>query len=51
MEMTKLVGQVVREFEIEWAGEREGWTIHNHQFARQSGVVMRFKRRVAAEVK
>ncbi|OHF00198.1 hypothetical protein CORC01_04606 [Colletotrichum orchidophilum] len=45
MEMGKLVPQVLRQFELQWASEKPEWDIDTYWFAKQSGVQVRFKER------
>ncbi|GJN75823.1 hypothetical protein PLICBS_009929 [Purpureocillium lilacinum] len=45
MEMGKLVPQVLRNFDLEWASPRETWKVETFWFARQEGLVYRLKRR------
>ncbi|KFY31267.1 hypothetical protein V493_01259 [Pseudogymnoascus sp. VKM F-4281 (FW-2241)] len=43
--LTKTVGQIVRVFDMEWAAPREEWEVTRRQHVRQTGVIMRLKRR------
>lgn len=45
LEMTKLVPQFLRHFDLEWAGEESGWQISGYWFAKQDDVLMRIKDR------
>ncbi|KFZ18394.1 hypothetical protein V502_04114 [Pseudogymnoascus sp. VKM F-4520 (FW-2644)] len=45
MALTKTVGQIVRVFDMEWAAPREEWELTCRQHVRQTGVIMRLKRR------
>ncbi|ELR08254.1 hypothetical protein GMDG_03055 [Pseudogymnoascus destructans 20631-21] len=45
MALTKTVGQIVRVFDMEWAASREEWEVTCRQHVRQTGVIMRLKRR------
>ncbi|KAH8652879.1 putative P450 monooxygenase [Ilyonectria robusta] len=47
MEMGKLVPQVLRQFELEWASEKPDWNVRTYWFARQQGLLVRFKSRKA----
>lgn len=47
MVLTKTVGQIVRTFNMEWASEKEEWDTTCRMQVRQSGVIMRLKRREA----
>ncbi|KFY27331.1 hypothetical protein V493_03558 [Pseudogymnoascus sp. VKM F-4281 (FW-2241)] len=47
MVLTKTVGQIVRNFDMEWASEKEEWDTTCRMQVRQSGVIMRLKRREA----
>ena len=41
LEMTKFVPQVLRQFRLEWASQKDEWEIGGYWFAKQSDVVMR----------
>ncbi|PSS28479.1 hypothetical protein M430DRAFT_92974 [Amorphotheca resinae ATCC 22711] len=45
MEMGMLVPQVLRNFEIEWAGQKKEWSIKSYWFAKQSGLHVRLRPR------
>ncbi|KUJ21456.1 putative cytochrome P450 pisatin demethylase [Mollisia scopiformis] len=45
MEMGKFVPQFLREFEISWDGDEDGWKVDNTWFAKQSGVFVRYRSR------
>lgn len=45
MEMGKLVPQVLRQFDVEWASSEPDWRVHTYWFARQSGLLVRMKLR------
>jgi hypothetical protein len=45
MEMGKLVPQVLRQFELEWASSEPHWKVHTYWFAKQSGLLVRMKLR------
>mgnify|MGYP001590329924 CR=1 FL=1 len=45
MALTKTVGQIVRVFDMEWAAPRDEWEVTCRQHVRQTGVIMRLKRR------
>lgn len=45
LEMSKLVPQVMRRFDFELADPTEEWTLHDHWFVRQTGLICRVKRR------
>lgn len=47
MVLTKTVGQIVRNFDMEWASEKEEWSTSCRMQVRQTGVIMRLKRREA----
>ncbi|KFY52914.1 hypothetical protein V496_08064 [Pseudogymnoascus sp. VKM F-4515 (FW-2607)] len=47
MVLTKTVGQIVRNFNMEWASEKEEWNTTCRMQVRQTGVIMRLKRREA----
>ncbi|KFY41502.1 hypothetical protein V494_02966 [Pseudogymnoascus sp. VKM F-4513 (FW-928)] len=47
MVLTKTVGQIVRNFDMEWASDKEEWDLKCRMQVRQSGVIMRLKRREA----
>lgn len=47
MELGKLVPQLLREFEIEWASEEPTWKVFTYFFARQEGLIVRLKPRRA----
>jgi hypothetical protein len=40
-----LVPQVLRNFEIEWAGQKKEWSIKSYWFAKQSGLHVRLRPR------
>ncbi len=42
--MSKFVPTILREFELDWAGEDE-WTIHSTWFAKQTGVLVNMTER------
>ena len=45
MEMGKLVPQVLRQFDLEWAAKEKHWHVHNYWFARQTGLLVRMRHR------
>ncbi|KAF2804541.1 cytochrome P450 [Mytilinidion resinicola] len=45
MEMGKLVPQVLRQFDIEWASSEREWTVTTYWFAKQTGLLVRMKPR------
>ncbi|KAL1633443.1 hypothetical protein SLS58_011074 [Diplodia intermedia] len=46
MEMGKLVPQVLRQFELEWASSEPEWKVTTYWFAKQTGLLVRFKPRM-----
>ena len=42
MEMGKLVPQILRRFDLEWASEKPDWEVTTWWFARQKGLITRF---------
>ncbi|QGI65311.1 hypothetical protein CEK26_009260 [Fusarium fujikuroi] len=49
MEMGKLIPQLFRHFDIEWASEQSEWHLHAAWFWKQSELFVRLKRRQAKE--
>lgn len=47
MVLTKTVGQIVRNFDMEWASDKEEWNTKCRMQVRQTGVIMRLTRREA----
>lgn len=45
MVLTKTVAQIVRNFDMEWASDKDEWNTTCRMQVRQTGVVMRLKRR------
>ncbi|OJJ66033.1 hypothetical protein ASPBRDRAFT_79448 [Aspergillus brasiliensis CBS 101740] len=45
MEMGKLIPQLIRDFEIEWASERPEWNVKTFWFAKQHGLLCRLRSR------
>ncbi len=45
MEMGKLVPQVLRTFDLEWASKDPTWRVYTFWFARQEGMIYRLKLR------
>lgn len=45
MEMGKLVPQILREFDVEWASDEPEWKVYTYWFARQEGLTTRLKPR------
>ncbi|KAH8883489.1 cytochrome P450 [Thozetella sp. PMI_491] len=45
MEMGKLVPLVLRHFDLEWASKDPKWKVYTYWFARQEGMIYRFKSR------
>ena len=43
MEMSKFVPQVLRRFDLEWAGPNEEWTVNTRWFSQQSGMNIIFR--------
>lgn len=41
MEMSKMVPQLLRDFDFSWASEQETWDINTFWFAKQSNVFVR----------
>lgn len=50
MEMGKFVPQILRHFDIEWAGENADWETHCNFFHKQTNMPVRFKGRTGREV-
>jgi hypothetical protein len=51
MEMGKLVPQILREFDMEWASEKDEWTVKTFWFAKQTDMIVRFRPRISAGLK
>lgn len=49
MEMGKFVPQIMRQFDLEWASDEPDWTVTTYWFAKQTGLHVRFKRRLQAQ--
>lgn len=45
MELGKFVPQVLRHFDVEWASDKPEWTVKTYWFAKQHGLICRFKSR------
>ncbi|GKZ25809.1 hypothetical protein AbraIFM66951_000790 [Aspergillus brasiliensis] len=45
MEMGKLIPQLIRDFDIEWASERPEWSVKTFWFAKQYGLLCRLRSR------
>ncbi|KAH7205129.1 cytochrome P450 [Fusarium redolens] len=45
MEMGKLVPQILREFDVEWASDEPQWKLQTYWFSKQIGVITRLKPR------
>ncbi|CAG9990779.1 unnamed protein product [Clonostachys byssicola] len=45
MEMGKLVPQILRQFDLEWASDEPGWKVETFWFAKQTGLLVRFRER------
>jgi hypothetical protein len=45
MEIGKVVPQLLRDFDIEWASEKEDWEFTVWWFARQKGLIAKLTRR------
>jgi hypothetical protein len=45
MEMGKFVPQVLRYFDVEWASKDPAWRVETYWFAKQHGLICRFKAR------
>jgi hypothetical protein len=43
MEMGKLVPQILREFDMEWASVKDEWTVTTFWFAKQTDMIVRFR--------
>jgi cytochrome P450 len=43
MEMGKLVPQILHEFDLEWASEKDEWTVTTFWFAKQTDMIVRFR--------
>jgi hypothetical protein len=41
MEMGKLIPQILRHFEIEWASDKPEWRVETFWFAKQHGLICR----------
>lgn len=50
MELGKLVPQLLRDFEIEWASEEPTWKVFTYFFARQEGLIVKLKPRNGSQV-
>ena len=46
LEIGKLVPQLLRVFEIEWSGPRDGWTLDNEGFLFQRDCIFTLKERL-----
>lgn len=46
MEMGKLVPQLLRKFDIEWAAQQPQWHVETYWFAKQYGLICRLKERL-----
>lgn len=49
LEMSKLIPQLLRQFEIEWASERPTWKVETFWFAKQSGLICKLTPRGNAQ--
>lgn len=49
MEMGKIVPQLLRQFDLSWASDKPEWTVKTYWFAKQSGLMVRFKTRGGRE--
>ncbi|KPM41703.1 hypothetical protein AK830_g4860 [Neonectria ditissima] len=45
MEVGKIVPQILRQFDLEWASDKPDWQIKTYWFAKQSGLMVRFTAR------
>jgi hypothetical protein len=45
MEMGKIVPQLLREFDVEWASAEPDWTVRTYFFSMQEGLIVRLKSR------
>jgi hypothetical protein len=45
MEMGKLVPQILRQFDLEWASDEPDWKVETFWFAKQTGLLVRFRER------
>ncbi|KAJ6099461.1 cytochrome P450 [Penicillium canescens] len=45
MEMGKIVPQLLREFDVEWASAESDWTVRTYFFSMQEGLIVRLKPR------
>lgn len=45
LEITKLVPQILREFDVSWASPKKEWTTESYWFCMQKDVVFRFTAR------
>jgi hypothetical protein len=50
MEMGKIVPQLLRDFDVEWASSEPDWTLTTHFFPMQEGLIVRFKPRGTGKV-
>ena len=50
MEMGKLVPQVLRVFDLEWASDEAEWQVYTYWFARQEGLICRLKSRQKGKI-
>jgi hypothetical protein len=48
MEMGKLVPQVLRQFDLEWASNEPHWRVETYWLAKQRGLLVRMKERKIA---
>jgi hypothetical protein len=51
MEMGKLVPQILREFNMEWASEKDEWTVPTFWFAKQTDMIVHFRPRISKGLK
>ena len=51
MEMGKLIPQLVRHFDIEWASEKPAWRVETFWFAKQHGLTCRLRARADSKPK
>lgn len=45
MEVGKFVPQILRAFDLEWASSKPEWQVKTYWFAKQTGLLVRFKSR------
>ena len=45
LEITKLVPQILRHYDVAWASAEENWHIYSYWFCEQDGLILRFTSR------